>query len=195
MFNKDGFEKLGEDIYVYHNFVSEEDCDSITSIAKSLSEDGWIGRFNTDGEGHKNSKISIDLLLPIHERIRSILDDGIFLGANLSLVRMRKGAKWGLHADNHDFLKLREASLNLKDDEEFEVYPNNIVGIVIYFNEFEGGCLNYPNQGVTYQPQKGDLVMHSSEENCLHEVTELLSDVRYSHSNNLYNLIKAPKGF
>ena len=46
MFNKDGFEKLGEDIYVYHNFVTEEECDSILDIAKSLSEEEWIGRFN-----------------------------------------------------------------------------------------------------------------------------------------------------
>lgn len=195
MFNKDNFEKLGEDIYVYHNFVTEEECDVIVDIAKSVEEKDWHGRFNTDGEGHKWSNRSVDEILPIHNRIVSLLDEGISLGTNQTIVRMKKGAKWGLHADNHDFLKLREASKNLKDDEEFDLRQNNVVGIVAYFNDFVGGCLNYPNQGVTYQPKKGDLVMHSSEENCLHEVTELLSEVRYSHSNNLFNYIKAPKGF
>ena len=47
-----------------------------------------------------------------------LLEDGIHLAENISIVRMKKGAKWGLHADNHDFLKLREASKNLKDDEK-----------------------------------------------------------------------------
>lgn len=195
MFNKDGFEKIGEDIYVYHNFVTEEECNQIEEIAKSLPEDGWLGRFNTDGEGHKTSNISVEVLRQVHERLKSRLDDGVHLGSNLSIIRMIKGAKWGLHADNHDFLKLREASLTVKEDDDFDLKQNNIVGIVMYFNNFEGGCLNYPNQEITYQPKRGDLVMHSSEENCLHEVTELKSDVRYSHSNNLFNYIKAPKGF
>ena len=38
MFNKDGFEKLGEDIYVYHNFVTEDECNYIIDISKSFSE-------------------------------------------------------------------------------------------------------------------------------------------------------------
>lgn len=194
MFNKEGFEKLGEDIYVYHNFVTEDECNNLVKIAESVEEHDWHGRFNTSGEGHKWSNRSIDELIPIHNRIKSLLHEGISLGTNQTIVRMKTGATWGLHSDNHDFLKLREASRALKDGEEFDLYPNNVVGIVAYFNDFSGGCLNYPNQGITYQPKKGDLVMHSSEENCLHEVTKLISEVRYSHSNNLFTYIKAPKG-
>lgn len=194
MFNTDAFEKIGDDIYVYHNFVTEEECNELVSLASSLPEDKWMGRFNTDGEGHKWSDVSVDQLIPIHERIKSLLNDSIYLGSNLSIIRMKKGATWGLHSDNHDFLELRKKSESLKDDQEFELAPNNVVGLVLYFNEFQGGCLYYPAQGVEYQPKKGDLVMHSSEEHCLHGVNELKSDVRYSHSNNLFNLIKIPKG-
>ena len=107
---------------------------------------------------------------------------------------MKKGAKWGLHSDNHDFLELRRQSESLQEDDPFDLAPNNIVGLVLYFNDFEGGRLHYPEQNLEYQPKKGDLVMHSSEEHCLHGVSELISDVRYSHSNNLFNLIRIPKG-
>ena len=38
MFNKEGFEKLGEDIYVYHNFVTEDECNNLVKIAESVEE-------------------------------------------------------------------------------------------------------------------------------------------------------------
>jgi hypothetical protein len=194
MFNKDGFEKLGDDIYVYHNFVTEEECNSILDIAVSLSEDQWVGRFSTAGEGHKTSNRSIDQLVPIKKRLSDKLEDGIHLAENISIVRMKKGATWGLHSDNHDFLDIINASKNYVEGEEYTLEKNNIWGLVMYFNDFDGGCLFYPNQGIEYQPKKGDLVIHSSEEHCLHGVNELKSDVRYSHSNNLFNYIKVPKG-
>ncbi len=194
MFNKDGFEKIGEDIYVYHNFVTEEECNSIVDIAKSLTEEEWVGRFNTTGEGHKTSNRSIDHLIPIKKRLSDKLEEGIYLAENISIVRMRKGATWGLHSDNHDFLDLIAASKLYTEGQEYTLEKNNIWGLVMYFNDFDGGRLFYPNQGIEYQPKKGDLVIHSSEEHCLHGVDELKSDVRYSHSNNLFNYIKVPKG-
>ena len=193
MFNKHGFENLGEDIYVYHNFVTEQECNSITEIAKSLNEEEWIGRFNTEGEGHKTSNRSIDILVPIKKRLSDILEEGVYIADNISIVRMKKGATWGLHADNHDFLDVIAASKNYKEGDDFTLEKNNIWGLVMYFNDFDGGCLFYPNQNIEYQPKKGDLVIHSSEEHCLHGVNELKSDVRYSHSNNLFNYIKVPK--
>jgi hypothetical protein len=194
MFNKDGFEKIGEDIYVYHNFVTEEECNYIVDIAKSLTEEEWVGRFNTTGEGHKTSNRSIDHLIPIKKRLSDKLEEGIYLAENISIVRMRKGATWGLHSDNHDFLDLIAASKLYTEGQEYTLEKNNIWGLVMYFNDFDGGRLFYPNQGIEYQPKKGDLVIHSSEEHCLHGVDELKSDVRYSHSNNLFNYIKVPKG-
>lgn len=194
MFNKDGFEKLGNDIYVYHNFVTDDECNSIINIAESMLEDEWMGRFSTPGEGHKTSNRSLDQLAPIKKRLSDKLEDGIYLGDNLLIVRMKKGATWGLHSDNHDFLDIRNASKNYVEGQEYTLEKNNVWGLVIYFNDFDGGCLFYPNQKIEYQPKKGDLVIHSSDEHCLHGVNELKSDVRYSHSNNLFNYIKVPKG-
>jgi hypothetical protein len=179
---------------VYHNFVTEEECNSIVDIAKSLTEEEWVGRFNTTGEGHKTSNRSIDHLIPIKKRLSDKLEEGIYLAENISIVRMRKGATWGLHSDNHDFLDLIAASKLYTEGQEYTLEKNNIWGLVMYFNDFDGGRLFYPNQGIEYQPKRGDLVIHSSEEHCLHGVDELKSDVRYSHSNNLFNYIKVPKG-
>lgn len=192
MFNKDGFEKLGEDIYVYHNFATDEECDEIVRLAEGLLEESWKG--NPSPTEHKVNGINTDTLPAIQKRIQSRLDSGIDLHINNGVVRMLKGSSWGLHSDNHDFLEIRESSKRLKDEDDFDLAKNNVMGIILYFNDFEGACLNYPDQDITYQPQKGDLVIHSSEEHCKHRVTELISEVRYSHSNNLFEYIKVPKG-
>ena len=86
MFNKEGFEKLGEDIYVYHNFVTEDECNNLVKIAESVEEHDWHGRFNTSGEGHKWSNRSIDELIPIHNRIKSLLHEGIGCGGRWGCI-------------------------------------------------------------------------------------------------------------
>jgi hypothetical protein len=137
--------------------------------------------------------MSLDIIQPIKERFSNKLEDEIFMGLNLGVVRMKSGDSWGLHSDNHDSLYLREKSAKLKDGEDFTLEFNNIWGIVMYFNDFEGGDIFYPEQGISYHPKKGDLLIHSSEDHCLHGVSKLISEVRYSHSNNLFNYIKVPK--
>jgi hypothetical protein len=191
MFNKDGFEKIGEDIYVYHNFVTKEECDEIVNIANNTPDERWFG--NPDPKDHQFTGANNDTIPSIQKRIKDIVDDGIDLNYNDGIVRMIKGAFWGLHADNHDFLEVRKASESLKDGQDYVLAQNNLMGIILYFNDFEGGSLVYPEQGIEYHPKPGDLVMHSAEDHCKHLVTELLSDVRYSHSNNLFNYIKVPK--
>lgn len=192
MFNKSGFNQIGKDIYVYHNFITEEECNELVKIGESFKEEIWKSRFGTKEEGHQWLEYSIEQLIPIHKRLSSILDDEVYLSDNLSLIRMKKGATWGVHSDNHDFLHLIEANKKLKDGEEFELRQNNVMGVVMYFNNFDGGKLYYTKQKIEYQPKKGDLVMHSSEEHCEHGVDELKSDIRYSHSNHLYKMIKVP---
>jgi hypothetical protein len=194
MFNKNGFKTIGDNIYVYNNFVTEQECNQILSLIKTFQEDKWMGRFSIDGEGHKWYDFSVDLLVPIKKRIENILDDKIYLGDNLSIIRMLKGQSWGLHSDDHDYKEIVKASKNLKEGEEFELRQNIVMGLILYFNEFEGGDLYYPIQNVGYQPKKGDLVIHGPDKNCQHKVNKLISDVRYSHSNHLYEIIKVPKG-
>lgn len=191
MFNKEGFEKIGEDIYVYHNFVTDEQCDEVVRLADKLHPANWEGR--PDPKDHKHAAINTNIITSLQERVKVLLDNGIDLHRNNSVVRMTKGCVWGLHADNHDFLDLRMRSESLKDGEEYTLEKNNIMGLIFYFNDFEGGSLSYPEQGISYHPKRGDFVIHSSEDHCKHSVDELLSDVRYSHSNNLFNYIKVPK--
>ena len=116
MFHKDGFKKIGEGIYVYNNFVTDDECNNIVSIAESFSENEWFVRFNTSDEGHKISKESIKPILLVKQRLSNRLEPGIFLSDSGNIIRMKKNAIWELHSDNHDFLEIRGKSEQYKEE-------------------------------------------------------------------------------
>lgn len=195
MLDLNGSVKLGEDIYVYPNFISEEERIEILKHIESIPEDKWVGHFNEGGQGAEYAYQNINKLIPINKRIISMLDAGIYLGPSLIPTRMKKGWRGPLHSDNYEFLNALESNKNLKEEEEFEIAENNIAGIIIYFNDFVGGDIYYTKQNIRYQPKAGDLLIHSSQKHCEHEVQEVKSNIRYSHSSHLFNLIKVKKGF
>jgi hypothetical protein len=195
MFDEKGFTVLGKDIFVYKNFITDEDCDLLVQEAMSIPEEKWFPSFNEFMQGNERSMIWTDKLTLIHEKIQSILKEGIFLGPDKGIVRMKQGDIGPIHSDNHDSLSIREANKLVKDENDFDLANNTIAGMILYFNDFDGADLEYFDQNIFYHPQKGDLLIHSAEEHCVHQVKELKSKIRYFHSNNLFVKIKVPKGF
>jgi hypothetical protein len=190
MFN-DKFTKIGDEIYVYKNFVSKEELEEINSLILSLNESDWY-------EENKDIKWMLrtenkKILEPIRERIVSVVDSELTVGSNTVFVKMKKGYSWGVHEDDYEFRDVIEKSKNYKDGDPFDIVDVSVYGIVIYFNNFDGGQLYYPEQNLEYKPEPGDMVIHGSGFNCRHGVREILSDVRYSHSNHISKKIKIPK--
>lgn len=195
MFNTDGAKKLGTDIYVYENFISKDECFSILESIKSIPEEKWIEVVNAIGQGFESAHVPLPQIAIANQRLIKMLDEGVNLGHSLVPTRMRKGFVGPHHSDNFDFLKVVEANKLVKEDDDFDLAENNIAGLIMYFNDFDGGEIYYSNQDITYYPKAGDLVIHSSGEHCRHQVQEVKSEVRYSHSSHLYNMIRVPKGF
>jgi hypothetical protein len=194
MFDKTNFEELGKDIYVYKNFISEKECQAIVRASESFLESDWYpADINIGNKGSLLLNKQIKELKPIQNRLSKILNDGIYLGKSLQITKMIKGSYWHFHSDNPSSLKIREANKILKNKDKIKLVPNQIFGIVMYFNDFEGGSLIYPNQNYSYNPSMGDLLIHSAEEHCFHGVSELKSNIRYSHSNNLFNYLEVPE--
>jgi hypothetical protein len=195
MFNKNGFITLGNDIFVYNNFATEKECDELALEAMSIPDDKWRKNFNEFLQGNERAMVWTEKLIPVRDRIKSLLEEEIYMGEDLGLVRMQKGNIGPLHSDNHDSMHVREANKLLNEEDEFDLAENTVAGMILYFNDFDGGDLLYVGQGITYHPKKGDLVIHSAEEHCIHQVQELKSGVRYFHSNNLFRYMRVPKGF
>jgi hypothetical protein len=191
MFDK-GFTKLGEDIYVYKNFVSKEELINISDYLKTLSDDDWY-------EDNKDIKWMLrtddtKILEPIRDRIVSLSDKDMTVGHNTVFVKMKSGYSWAVHEDEYEFKDVIKKSKTYVEGDAFDLVDVSVYGIVIYFNEFEGGEIYYPEQNIEYKPNPGDMVIHGSGFNCRHGVKEILSDVRYSHSNHISRKIKITKG-
>jgi hypothetical protein len=190
MFN-DKFTKIGDEIYVYKNFISDEELEEINSFILSLSEDDWY-------EQNKDIKWMLrtddkKILGPIRDRIVSLADEDMTVGSNTAFVKMKKDYSWGVHEDDYEFRDVIEKSKSYREGDPFESVDISAYGIVIYFNNFDGGEIYYPEQNIEYKPKPGDMVIHGSGFNCRHGVKKILSDVRYSHSNHISKKIKIPK--
>ena len=194
MFSNKNFEKLGEDIYVYHNFMSDEEADSVTIYLDSLTaEDYW------QPQPEKRFKVKeekgVRSLEEIRSRIKSLLDDGYYVGTNTHPHKLLKGTKRYAHSDKEEFVEASKASESYVDGEEFDYADGIDMGMYIFFNDFEGGEFYYEEQGITYKPCKGDLIFHSPEDHCKHSTKEVLSEKYYAWPNHIYHMIKVPKGY
>jgi hypothetical protein len=182
--NLNNFNQIGEDIYVCKNFLSNEDLLTINNEIDLEKESLW---------DTKNISKEIKSLIIIHNKIKKIVKDPYQITNSSTMNILSIGDTWGLHSDNGAFLDVRKQSLLLKEGEEFILKNNNVFGTVTYINDFGGGELRYPNQSIIYKPEPGDLVIHSAEDHCTHEVLKVTSGVRYSYSNGIYEKIKVPK--
>jgi hypothetical protein len=68
-------------------------------------------------------------------------------------------------------------------------------GVCVYFGEYTGGEVYYPNQNIEISVKPGDLLIHGALKEYEHGVKEITSGVRYSYSNFALPLDKNPGTF
>lgn len=192
MFHKN-FRKLGEDIYVCNYFLSGKEIEFYNEVINAIDPKlGW--QKNID---HKwfNNKISFEIkeFDSLMWKVKETFKNDFTVNEHRCLNRLLDGDEWGAHSDDHDFRAIKELSLSYTEGQPYELVKYSVYGLIVYFNDFEGGELYYPNQGLIYKPLPGDMVLHSSAEHCKHGVAKVISGPRYSYSNNLSKYIKVPK--
>lgn len=183
------YQQLGEDIYLIENFLNPQEAELFKKhIDKDFADRGIF--MVMGGAEISNPILKIE---EIRTKLVDIINPEYGLGKSTAVNRMNIGKSWGEHADCHDFVELRKKS-KLKDPlDEYDVVNDTKFGLVVYFNEFGGGEIYYPRQNIQYHPKPGDLVVHSSEENCFHGVKEVTEGYRYSYSGFLSVPMTVPR--
>jgi hypothetical protein len=182
----ENFIKLGKDIYVYKNFLSQDECRDIVDLLEKIKEENWIKEnnfFRTE---------PLAEIISIRNKINELIPNGLYLGKASTATRLLKGDFWGEHADVHDFLETEKLYNLYIEGMPYKELDLSIYGTVLYFNKFEGGEIYYPTQNIIYSPNPGDLVIHGSSSECLHGVKTLISEKRYSYANHIYKKVKVP---
>lgn len=194
MFDFSKFNEIGKDIYVYKNFIPKDVCDYYFKIVTDIKEEDW--QSVSDAGRYFSKQNSVDFRILNDKILNEIgLNKDYYVNEVTRALRIVKGGYMGPHADNVEYDNLVKESGLYKEGSPYDLRENSHYGIVFYFNEFIGGEIEYPKQNVVYKPEVGDLVIHSAKEHCAHAVKKVLSDVRYSYSNNIYSFVKINKGY
>jgi hypothetical protein len=155
--------KIQENIWVIKNFVPPEVNKIFTDYAESTNEEDWwkknrnwwVGKYLFIDE-NSSIKTNADELMG---KINELVSKDIITGGIGSIHRLTPGQEMFIHTDNPT------ESRQLKDDDGKIVGTteghNNycILAMVLYHNDFKGGNLFFPNLGIEYHGERGDLVI------------------------------------
>lgn len=190
-----------ENIVELENFMTEEELAFLNDFAKNntvwdytediVNEDGviiydssyWKDRVASTTTLHENRKDIYDLIENMQKRLKKEVDkffnvDGFATGPTVvkwnvgqfqhphADKELHKYEKWGGHPD-------REGQPN-----DFAYYD---IASLFYINDdYEGGELYFPEQGIQFKPKAGSAYFFPGDKNYIHGVTEITSGTRFT---------------
>jgi hypothetical protein len=159
-FNRENFLNISDYSFVHHNFINDSMCDKISKEMLRFSENPKNINLVNEIKVLKNMDNK-----KIKKQISNILDSNLYCSM-FDFVNTPKGISWGEHTD--------------LDDPYAQIDEEKLYNGIVYFNDFIGGDIYYPEYNAFHHPKKGDLVIHESR--LVHGVTETKSDARLSMS-------------
>jgi hypothetical protein len=189
------FEKLCDEVYIYRNFLSKEECDEIIKNAKE--DDNPIYFENKDPEAKTliaGGRYRCSLINKYRERFSDLLnydEDGvvtkdIFYSSapwDNAVLRVENGGD-PVHTDLYNYINEAVDNSKIK---KTEIYSENLIlpfaTSIIYFSEdFDGGQIYYPEYSVEHKPSSGDMIVHNSQ--VIHGVRPISNGERWNFQNS-----------
>jgi len=185
--NHPNYQKIEKNIHVIKNFTTEEERDFFLEIATKGTQKDWgkdprrwwhnkimfVGEENLKHQHMEN----------IYKRIYNLFEDekdNTFLGGLSTVHRMQPGESMFPHSDNPSGVGVDYKLVGLTN------YV--IFGMVLYHSDFNGGEIYYKHLGITYKPEKGDLLMHPGSVKYSHGTRPVLpGNNRYISTMFLYD--------
>ena len=186
--NLNNQKRLTEDIVLYENFLTKEQCDKLIQVLDKQVEsekllwmpisfyESYSSVLPQDGDPEIEefglpSTIFSDIKQGIINATASIhdLDPKQIVQIGYHTQKWEPGAYARLHSDN--------------TDEHGNTGPferSRYAGFLYLNDNFEGGLLKFPSQNLTIEPQAGLLAVFAGGFKNMHEVTMITKGVRYT---------------
>jgi hypothetical protein len=166
-------DKMGDsidNILIINNFINKEDCELIVKNLNSgtaLRSDGfWENRIFAEFSFPKECKAILKKnRINAHKVIKERF------GSSLLPNSMNQHViKWptGPGMENHI------------DDESYERNHYHIASVLYLNDNYDGGEINFPTQGISFKPKAGDFIAFPGNKNYPHGVSEIFSGERYT---------------
>lgn len=187
------FGDSADNIVSLNNFMTPEELDALNTFIRSATEwdvtqthyndDGvviydssyWDHRVATFPTIEKQNKEIPQIILNMVARLKIEVDN--FFGVDAyptspAIVRWLPGQLQMPHADK----ELHEGDGRGKPN-DFPYY--DIAGLFYINDDYEGGELYFPNQGIQFKPQAGSAHFFPGDMNYIHGVTPIEAGIRY----------------
>lgn len=183
-----------EHIVEMENFLTAEELDTLSNFARGITvwditethidengtviyeADYWKDRVATYFTLMKQDVKIVEMLDDIARRLKPYVDKHFNVEASPTgptIVRWLPGQFQKPHADK----ELHEGS----DRGNPNDFPHYDLGCLFYLNDdYEGGELYFPNQGIQFKPKAGAAYFFPGDMNYIHGVTEITSGIRYT---------------
>lgn len=188
------FGSSSENIVELENFMTEEEHEILLPFARNISEwDYTESKFNESGIciydasywkdrvateqtlNNQNTEIP-KMIHKMMDRLKIIVDDFFSVDAestSATIVRWLPGQFQNPHADK----ELHEGPDAGKPNE----FPHYDIASLFYLNDdYEGGELYFPKQGIQFKPKQRAAYFFPGDMNYIHGVTEIISGIRYT---------------
>lgn len=203
--------KHADKVFKYENFLTKEEVQTINDLVKKMTkEDDWVYEDqHLDWYKDKTGPNMVELF-PIWEKMSRFLQPEYVIHPMMSLLTIKPGDKgMFVHADSPG----RDMEEHLTQHDRWQTCCIIDYGIIVYFGEFTGGEVFYPNltsdstfgntvrQEENYDDclvvpvQPGDLVVHGSCHPYEHGVREVHSGRRYAFTNFMLQAAENPGTF
>jgi hypothetical protein len=170
-------EKLHDDIWIYRNFLSQEEVESLLDTANSLTEEDWNTIKNANAWYNGKTSPYIQKLLPINKKIGELVAPDYEPTPNASFTRMLPGDSMHEHEDTC-------GDMEPTSNDDMGTCAITRYGVVVYItDDFDGGEIYYPGLNMSYKPVPGDLLIHGAL--IRHGVAKVTSGIRYAYASFL----------
>lgn len=172
----------GEELYKLNSFIRGNTVWDVTET--HYNENGtviydstyWDNRVITYPNISKVDATIIDIIEGMVARLKVEVDDFFSVDAaptSPAMVRWLPGQLQMPHAD-----KELHSGPDAGKPNDFPWY--DIAGLFYINDDYEGGELYFPNQGIQFKPKAGSAYFFPGDMNYIHGVTEIKSGIRYT---------------
>jgi hypothetical protein len=182
-----------DNIVTLENFMTDEELEFMDNFARNntvwdyteshYNEDGvciydasyWENRVATTNSLNLSNPEVIKVIEGMQQRLKIEVDKFLQVDAlptPPAVVRWLPGQYQNPHADK----ELHEGE-NRGKPNDFPYY--DIAGLFYINDDYEGGELYFPNQGIQFKPKRGAAYFFPGDMNYIHGVTEVISGIRY----------------
>lgn len=182
-----------DNIVALEDFMTAEELEFLDTFARNnttwdyteshYNEDGvciydasyWENRVATADTLASVDPKAVEIIVGMQQRLKVEVDKFLQVDAwptSPAVVRWLPGQLQMPHADK----ELHEGE-NRGKPNDFPYY--DIAGLFYLNDDYEGGELYFPNQGIQFKPKRGAAYFFPGDMNYIHGVTEVKSGIRY----------------